>query len=239
MYHPSSSIKIEVYCDASCAPDEEHRKSRSGWFVLINGSPVAWKSGLQPIIAHSTSESEYISMSDAVREAMSIASLISELGYTVSGPITVHEDNMTAITIASEIATKRSKHIDIRYHHIKQLVKSRAIKIVYCPSSDQIADILTKALPKDSFCKLRDRFMAKGVQEQSRYNLSVIPIHLYSIHSSHCLVTSCQSTPIYQHTASPGGRHISTTSSRTKSPCHDGYHGTTVLSRSHPSRRLH
>lgn len=162
LYKPSAHLKVDVYCDASFAPEEENRKSRSGWLVRVNGTPVSWKSGLQPIIAHSTAEAEYISMSDSVREAMAITRLISELGYTTSGPVTVHEDNITAMTIAKEISTKRSKHIELRYHHIRQLVTSGDIAIVYCPTSEQLADALTKALPKVTFCRLRDGFMSKG-----------------------------------------------------------------------------
>lgn len=162
LFKPASDIKIEVFCDASFASDEDRRKSRSGYIIMVNGTPVSWKSALQPIIAFSTAEAEYISMSDAVRDAMFIRRLLQELGYDITGPITVYEDNQTAKTIAEEIATKRSKYIDLRYHHIRHLVASGAIKIEYIRSSDQLADVLTKALPKDTFCKLRDRFMAQG-----------------------------------------------------------------------------
>lgn len=159
LYTPSTDINIAVYCDSSFAPDEENRKSRSGWLVLVNNAPVAWKSALQPIIAQSTSEAEYISMSDAVREALFIKRLIQELGYNLSGPIMVYEDNTTAITIATEISTKKSKFIELRYHHIRHHVQTGDIKIVYCPTTEMIADLMTKALPKDTFVYLRDRFM--------------------------------------------------------------------------------
>lgn len=161
LFKPAPGINLEVYCDASFAPEEHDRKSRSGWLVLINGTPVSWKSGLQPIIAHSTAEAEYIAMSDAIREATFVRRLLQELGFD-SGPITVHEDNTTTKIMAEEIATKRSKHIEVRYHHVRHLVSDGTIKIKYCPTADQLADALTKALPKDTFNNLRARFMAKG-----------------------------------------------------------------------------
>jgi hypothetical protein len=161
LFKPAPGIKLEVYCDASFAPDEHKRKSRSGWLILINGTPVAWSSTLQAIIAHSTAMAEYIALSESLRVAMYIKRLLQELGCD-PGPITVYEDNMTTKIMAEEITTKRSKHIDIRYHHVRHLVDSGDINIVYCPTTDQLADALTKPLPKDTFCKLRDRFMAKG-----------------------------------------------------------------------------
>lgn len=161
LFKPAPTITIEVYCDASFAPEEHNRKSRSGWLVLLNGTPVCWKSGLQSIVAHSTAEAEYIAMSDAVREAMFVRRLLQELGFD-SGPITVHEDNTTTKIMAKEIATKRSKHIEVRYHHVLDLVDSGIVTIKYCPTADQLADALTKSLPKDAFFKLRARFMAKG-----------------------------------------------------------------------------
>lgn len=161
LFKSAPELKIEVYCDASFAGDEHERRSRSGYFTAINGTPVSWKSGLQPIIAYSTAEAEYVAMSDAVRDAMCIRRLLQELGHN-TGVITVYEDNTTAKIIAEEITTKRSKYIELRYHDIRRHVASGAVKIEYCRSADQLADILTKALPKDSFCTLRDRFMVKG-----------------------------------------------------------------------------
>jgi hypothetical protein len=129
---------------------------------MINGTPVHWRSTLQPIIAHSTAEAEYIAMSDACRDAVRIKQFLGELGYDIPSPIIVHEDNMTTRVIATEVATKRSKHIDIRYHHVRNLTHDGIIDIKYCPTKDMLADTLTKALPKDAFINLRDRFMAKG-----------------------------------------------------------------------------
>jgi hypothetical protein len=160
-YPPAECTTIEVYCDASFAPDECGRRSRTGMAVLINGAPVGWKSTLQRSVAHSTAEAEYIAMSDAVREAMYFRQLLGELGHHVE-TITVYEDNQVAKRMAEEVATKRSKHIDIRYHHVRELVAAGIVKIVECRTENMLADMLTKPLPKDKFYPLRDRLMAKG-----------------------------------------------------------------------------
>lgn len=160
-YKAQEELVITVYCDASFAPEEFKRKSRSGWVVMINDTPVAWKSALQPIIAHSTAESEYISMSEACREAVFIERLVRAMGGMLNGPIIVYEDNQTAKRMAEEVATKRSKHIDIRYHHVRELASAGAISIRDCRSNDMVADTLTKPLAKDLFLRFRDRMMAK------------------------------------------------------------------------------
>ena len=162
-YKRADQLTMTVYCDASFATStEDSRKSRSGYLVCIGDTPVVWKSALQPLIAFSTAEAEYIAMSDATRDAMYIRQLLSELGFKIDSPITVFEDNQTAKHMAEEIATKRSKHIDLRYHYVRHQVAAQRISIEYCPTDSQLADALTKALPRDSFCRLRDRFMAKG-----------------------------------------------------------------------------
>ena len=152
---------IEVYCDASFAPEEYKRMSRTGWVIFVNGTAVAWKSCLQPIIAHSTAESEYIALSDSAREAVYIKRLLEAMNYNIDA-ITIYEDNQVAKRMAEEIATKRSKHIDIRYHHIRELVEKGEVKIEECRTDTMIADMLTKPLPKERFRILRDRMMAKG-----------------------------------------------------------------------------
>lgn len=117
---------------------------------------------MQPVIAHSTAEAEYISLSDAAREAMYVKRLLGELGTSLSGPIVFHEDNQVTKRMAEEVATKRSKYIDIRYHHLRDLVNSGDIKLHHCRTENMLADILTKPLPKDRYCALRSRLLAKG-----------------------------------------------------------------------------
>lgn len=153
---------ITVYSDASFAPDEHNRRSRSGWVVLVNDTPVAWRSGLQQLIAHSTAESEYIALSDAAREAIYIQRLLHDMGCDTTPPITMYEDNQVAKRMVEEVATKRSKHIDIRYHHLRELVANGQVKIIDCRTQDMVADILTKPLPKDTFLRMRARLVAKG-----------------------------------------------------------------------------
>jgi hypothetical protein len=144
VYKAEGELRLEVFCDASFAPEEHQRRSRSGWMVAINGVPVSWRSTLQPIVARSTAESEYVAMAEAAGEAMYVRQLLRELGHDVVGPIVIYEDNQTAKRMAEEIATKRSRHIDVRYHYVRELVRRGAVVIKDCRSDDMLADLLTK-----------------------------------------------------------------------------------------------
>lgn len=161
-FNRCKELSIDVYCDASFAPDECARRSRTGWMVLVNGTPVSWRSTLQRQIAQSTAEAEYIAMSDAAREAVYVKRLLGEMGHDLNSAIVVHEDNQVAQMMAEEVATKRSKFIDVRYHYVRELVADGVINVQHCSTHNMAADILTKPLPREVFERHRDRIMAKG-----------------------------------------------------------------------------
>lgn len=162
LYPTVPGINLSAYCDASHAPAENKRRSRSGIVIFANGAPIIWCSTLQPITASSTAEAEYISLSDGARMLQHAIDFYREIGATIDTPVPVYEDNQTTKRIAEEITTKRSKYIDIRYHQVRDFVERGVIAIHYCPTADMIADMLTKALPRDPFITHRSRLMVKG-----------------------------------------------------------------------------
>jgi transposase InsO family protein len=162
MTGPADEIVIEVYSDASFASDECERRSRGGFIVMLNGSPVAWRSTLQRIQAHSTAEAEYIAMSEGARYGVYVRQLVQEMGGAVRGPIIMHQDNRTAKIMAEEITTKRSKHVDIAHHFVRGLVRRGEVDVRYCRTDEMLADVMTKLLPRDTLERLRDRFMVMG-----------------------------------------------------------------------------
>lgn len=164
-FRRQGELNIQVYCDASFAPDEHNRRSRTGYVVTINKAPVAWKSQLQSIVAQSTSESEYIALCDAVREAVYVRRVMEAMDITHEGPIIVFEDNQVTKRMAEEVSTRRSKHIDIRYHYVRSQVAAGAVVIKDCRSADMIADLLTKPLPRSQFIALRRHYLPLGQGE--------------------------------------------------------------------------
>jgi hypothetical protein len=134
------------YSDANWGGDRNDRKSHTGYLFMLNGSPISWTSKKQTTVAVSTMEAEYMALSDASKEALARMQQLSELRCLIPPP-TLLSDNQGALDIA-ENPTKfqRAKHIDIRFHFIRHTLLNNNITINYIPSSDNPADVLTKAL---------------------------------------------------------------------------------------------
>ena len=144
------------YSDADWGGDINDRKSTSGYIFKLNGGAVSWRSKKQSCIALSTAEAEYIALSAAAQESLWLNQLVSELTNSENQKITILEDNQSAIAMTRNPQFHgRSKHIDIKYHFVRDHVNSGNIELKYCPSGDMVADILTKGLSGQNFCKLR------------------------------------------------------------------------------------
>ena len=154
----SMNLGLQAFSDSSFADDSDDRKSTCGFVFMFAGGPVCWKSGRQPIVALSTTEAEYIAMTLAAKEAAAMRKLLNELLYLGEDhhTIVLHEDNLPAIDLLSRTSSDgRTKHIDVRYHYIRQEVEKGAIKVAKVKTCDQVADGLTKALDRDRFGRFR------------------------------------------------------------------------------------
>ena len=151
----SKNAGIEAYVDADWA-SQPHRHSMSGYVVLLNGGPVAWSARKQSLIALSTAEAEYIALTSVAREVLFLQALVDELYGTTQDSIPIFCDNQGAISLASNNKFHgRTKHIDLRYHYIRELVKNGTLHLEYCPTEENLADAFTKALPRPRLEKLR------------------------------------------------------------------------------------
>ena len=139
---------LEGWCDASWADDKEDRKSTSGYIITYGGGPIAWKSKKQKSVALSTVEAEYYALAQIGKELIWLKRIMGELGMLdPKEPITVHEDNQGCIKLSKNpVMKERTKHIDISYHFVRDLVNEGALKLEYCETSKMRADILTKAV---------------------------------------------------------------------------------------------
>jgi transposase InsO family protein len=136
------------YTDADGA-SQDHRRAISGYAFLFDGGAISWSSRKQELVTLSTAEAEYVAATHAAKECIWLRRLIGELCPTILSTTTLHCDNQAALKLATDDNYHaRTKHIDIRYHFIRQVVASGAIDITYCPTDDMTADILTKALPR-------------------------------------------------------------------------------------------
>jgi hypothetical protein len=154
----SKSTQLTCYSDADYAGDSDDSKSTSGFCVFLNGNLILWKSKKQITVSRSSCESEYISLSAAVSETISINNSLSEIFDKTYKPIiTVHVDNQAAIKIATDNGPiARLRHIRVSHHFVRELIDQNNITIKYCPTNEMIADYLTKKLPKPAFERCRN-----------------------------------------------------------------------------------
>ena len=144
-------------------------KSQSGYLIIYSGCPISWASKMQTEIALSTTESEYISLSTALRETIPMMHLIDEVrqrfncGDIVPTPTTqctLFEDNSGALKLANTPKMRpRTRHIDVKYHHFREYVRRKLIMIKSVRTTEQLADIFTKPLPRDLFAKFRNQIL--------------------------------------------------------------------------------
>lgn len=149
------SESITGYCDASFGGSRSDRKSQSGFVFSLGNMAILWSSKKQPIIALSATEAEYICLAAGVQDGCWVVNILGEIGLVVNKMI-VYEDNMGAIHIAQNSSSLgRVKHIDIRYHYIKQKVEEGTLLVKYCKTDHMVADVLTKGLAKQKFMYFR------------------------------------------------------------------------------------
>ena len=136
------------YCDADYAGDVDTRRSTGGYVFIMNGAAVSWQSKRQATVAASTTEAEYMSAASAVKESLWLKQLLTDLGIA-QGPVSIFADNQSAIKLLKNpVSSMRSKHIDVAHHFARERVARQEVAFVFMATDEQIADIMTKALPK-------------------------------------------------------------------------------------------
>ena len=150
-YLPNVS-DFTCYVDASHAADIDSRRSITGYIFFISGGPVSWQSRMQSSVALSSMKAEYMAASAATQEALWQTRLLQQLGMRLELPITLYEDNKSAILFSDHPGDHRTtKHIDTRKEFARDAVNKGLIKLVYVPTAEQLADGMTKALPNQLF----------------------------------------------------------------------------------------
>jgi hypothetical protein len=147
------------------AGDIDTRKSTSGILFFLGDNIITWQSQKQKIVALSSCEAEYIAASTGACQGMWLARLLAELKGEEANTVTLKIDNESAIALSKNpIFHDRSKHIDIRYHFIRECVEEDRVRLQSIGTTEQLADILTKALGRAHFCEMRSRIGVVDVQ---------------------------------------------------------------------------
>lgn len=157
-YSSSKEFKLIGYTDSDSVGSIDDRKSTSGYVFHFGTGVVSWSSKKQPIVTLSSAEAEYVVATSASCQAVWMRRVLKDLKQEQEEATKIYCDNNSAIALSKNLVFhKRSKHIDTRYHFIRELISNGEIFLEFCRSQDQCADIFTKALGKESFVYQRDR----------------------------------------------------------------------------------
>lgn len=147
IYSVDSSDEPVGYSDADYASDAGDRKSISGYGFQYAGGMISWKSKKQPVVAHSSSESELIALDSAAREALWLTSLFERLRHPISPPLQIWEANQGTINMTKNpVNHPGTKHIAVRYFAVRDWIREGRIKVDYLQTADMLADAFTKPL---------------------------------------------------------------------------------------------
>ena len=156
---------IKGYCDSDYTGDADNRRSVSGYVVYLNNFPIPWKSRGQKTVALSSTEAEYIALSEVSTEIIFISEVLKFMEVSIRYPIEINVDNVGAIYLAKNASTTtRTKHIDIQYDFIREHVDNGKIRIKFLRSEDNTADIMTKNLSGEKFHKHNNNIFWKMTQ---------------------------------------------------------------------------
>ena len=162
-YTSNGGVLLHGYADSDWAGSSVDRKSTSGYCFSLGSTMISWSSRKQGSVAQSTAKVESIAARDASREAVWLRTLFCGLCQEMFETKVIHWDNQSCLKLTENpVFHDRSRHIELKYHFIKDMVQRGAIKLQYIRTDEQIVDILTKPLSSGKFVHFRDKL---GVAE--------------------------------------------------------------------------
>lgn len=158
VFKKSEKMEWNGYVDADWGGDERDRKSYTGFIFKLGNNVIEWESRKQKTVALSSTEAEYMAISEASKQAIFLKNLYSEIFSDDLNTI-IFNDNQSAKKLTeNSLSNNRTKHIDIRYHFIKDVIKQGILSIEYMPTDEMPADLLTKPL-----CKVKHNKCLKDI----------------------------------------------------------------------------
>lgn len=157
-YKQGEGEKLVGFVDSDYAGDVADRKSTSGYVFMLGGGAVSWASKKQPIVTLSTTEAEFVSAAYGACQGVWLRNILEEIGCAQGDGTVLFCDNSSTIKLSKNpVLHGRSKHIHVRFHFLRELVNDGVILLDYCTTQEQVSDIMTKAVKREVFEKLRGR----------------------------------------------------------------------------------
>eukprot|EP00253_Pinus_taeda_P004411 PITA_04411 len=155
-YPRDTDLTLHAYTDADWAGSVDDRKSTSAGAFFMGSKLVSWFSKKQSSIALSTAKAEYVATASCCTQLLWMMQTLQDFQITCTPPISILCDNTSAISISMHlIMHSKTRHIPIKYHFLREQVLEQKVKLEYVPSKEQVADILTKPLTRETFEYLR------------------------------------------------------------------------------------
>ncbi|KAK4408869.1 Retrovirus-related Pol polyprotein from transposon RE1 [Sesamum angolense] len=155
-YKSTNDAKLLGYTDSDWAGSVDDMKSTSGYTFSLGSGIFSWASKKQATVAQSSAEAEYIAAAATSNQAIWLRRILEDIGEKQEEPTTIYCDNKSAIAITKNpVQHSRTKHIDIKYHSLREATTRGEIELKYCSTEEQLADIFTKASPRNKFEELR------------------------------------------------------------------------------------
>ncbi|GJS11461.1 hypothetical protein Tco_0368257 [Tanacetum coccineum] len=140
-------VDVTGFVDSDYAKDPDKGRSITGYAFLVQGCVVSLKTTLQHMVALSTTEAGYMALTEAVKEAIWLRGLLEELGVVLN-TVAVNCDNQGAIHLSrNHVFHERTKHINARYHFIREVLEAKTVKVLKVGTKHNAADALTKVVP--------------------------------------------------------------------------------------------
>lgn len=151
MYTTDKELHIQGFCDSDYAADLDRSRSISSYVFSVGGNVVSWRSNLQRVVALSTTEAEYISLTEAVKEAIWLKGLLGDFGFSHDA-VKVWCDSQSTICLSkNSVFHERTKHIATKYHFIRDVIAEGEVEVLKVHTSRNPADVLTKVVPVSKF----------------------------------------------------------------------------------------
>ncbi|MCO5574275.1 hypothetical protein L7F22_028057 [Adiantum nelumboides] len=146
---------VRGYADSNYAGSVDSRKSTIGYVFTVASGPVSWASCLQPCVALSTIEAEYMAVTEAAKEALWLSWLVGDLVMAGDAPM-LHCDSHSAIALAwNHVFHAKTKHIEVRYHFIQEVLEDKRIQLIKIHTDNNPTDLLTKSVASQQFAHCR------------------------------------------------------------------------------------
>ena len=157
-------MKLTTYSYADWCDDKFDRRSIVGYIFFLGTTPISWSSRKESMVALSSYEVEYVAACEASCQAVWLCSLMRELEVELNEKVKLLVDNKSSINLAYHPASHgRSKHIETKFHYIREEVNKGSLEVEYYSSEKQLADVFTKPLKRECFSQLRQLIGVRSV----------------------------------------------------------------------------